>query len=592
MEKEEDVLGKRKREFEEELAEVKRTRGAEIALLEQLIKVLPDAAVIVMYQLPYPTIRNFCAASKAIAAFCDRHLDDAFWHAAWLSDRRVFAGQDQKGIDRIASLLLAGAGIGEELWKTLHLPIGARGQTLEKDVARSPRAHIWARYEAVFLSVDLLEGMLKRLDGKWRDAAEAPRGTVDTSLYISVLSDQFNGNNVYWWDDLLETGDIIVSPLPIHGQIRHQLGLSKYDVDPPEAYPVFPVRLPRDVRIPDSAADVLRDATETRMRPVISPRVHGSVPDLAYEAGIELKKKPYFSEDPGGADVESILMDSDAYRDLRIAETFDEFLSSHDYQLRFILFAVPEQEIRWLSDYDGPGSAKVATKGTAVVLFDTDDHAVLSEKSQLELPFNSRFIRYGTGTGRPGVIIIAGELSFIPGRFPRGRDFDPRLFVGARTTFIVEVERNSTPLELVALKGVPAYDVMEDTLQLLIPALRWSSTTLRAHVLTDRLLQERFVDAADREARHRPMSISAPRFADVARVPRDEDARRYALRRIEPVDGGRPYEMIWDRRTGMPFCHHRGLPVGAFAERFRTEREPSLCPDRACGRAHVPLSLE
>ena len=575
---------KRRREYADALEETKRTRRVEIETLERLVKVLPDAAMIVMYRLPYPTIRNFCAVSKAIATFCGEFLGDAFWRAAWLSDRRAFTRDEHAIIDFRASLLLESWDLDDELWDTLHLPDEARTEKFVRDVARSPRAHIWVRYEAALLSPELNELMLLRLGGTWRRRDSAfGEDEDDSEIRVALLSDAKNGiaGGAAWWDDLDGEDLIIVSRLNARFQYFQTVGLEPRHVAKrkEESYPVIDLPYVGEVqgKIDEdnlTSSEIMEKATDPYRHDV--PRA---------QRKIQENVPSFHPSDPDGASAEHINPDDPAYEELLIEKMTRQILGTDSggrRGIRVVVFAVPTAKTSLIGGYKGRGSMRVVRKKDVVVLFDGKDYwtHLFVEKGD-----PARFTRWGAEEGDPAVLRRRFLGTYVAnGSEPDDRTTASRLQV--LLSVVVELVRNDLPRSLAVRMKRPMYDVTPGTYQIEIDKLGWTVPAFRAHVLTDRVLQDHFVDPEDRAARHR----SALRFGDVARVPRDEDARRYLLRRIEPAGGERPYEVIWDRRTGFPFCHHRGLPVGAFADRFRTEREPSLCPDNACSRARVPSS--
>ncbi len=580
---EEDILGKRKREFVEELETTKRLRGREIALLERLIEGLPEIALTVMYELPYPTIRNFCAVSKTIARFCGGFLDDAFWQAAWLSDRRVFTPNEHATIDDDAHVLLRGEDLARILWRTLHLPDDVHGDTLKRDVVKSPRAHIWARYEAVLLDRMLQETLMFRLGGTWRrqDSAfpyETQTQGSDSEPYIAVLSDGKNGTvrGSAWWDGMGGEDPIIAGTVAHRGQGEALLGDRAFERN--EVYPARPI-----------AWKTVREATKypTALR-IVTASWGKKTRKLASAAagGARVDVDDSYPDDPDGADARQISPDQDEYAP--VPEMSRRFLmdvaEKTERGPRLVLYALPKAEKRLVGDYSASDGMAVVAKRHAIVLFNGKDYRLRAAVGGPKEP--SRFITYGDRPGRPALLLHQFDAVHQP---IDSRVEDPlvesRLVSSVRLQ--VELERNTHQLE--EYPPTLPYHARPGTYQAWMMDIRWTTSAFRSNIMTDRVLQERFVDAGDRARRHGERTLA---FADVARVPRDEDAGRYLLRRIDPLDGERPYEVIWDRRTGFPFCHHRGLPVDAFAERFRTEREPSFCPDNACNRAHVLLPSE
>ncbi len=573
-----EILGKRKRASDDDLEWTIRQRGKEIALLEKLISNTPEIVEPVMYHLPYPTIRNFCAVSKTIAEFCGQFLDDAFWRAMWLSDRRVFTVNEQALLTDSADVLLRGDGVGEDLWRTLRLPDSVRGEKLEP-LSRSPRAHVWARYEAVLLDPELQEVLLTRLDGTWRHHDQSfpltPNGSpkVDTELHIAVLSDGKNGTvrGTAWWDDMGED-DLVISDRFLRSAGQREAPLGNRVVQRNSFYPALRIRRGPMTRRAGSrtAGNILIGSwLDTKWKLV---NVLGAMAVEIYAS---------YAADPGGAPVHQPEPGQDEFAPAW--EMSNRFLLSvyekPEHSPRLLVYALPTAKIHPAFDYDGGDGLAVIEKKHAIVLFDGKDYRLRPRNPNQHPP---EFFTYGDGQGRPALI----KRRFDAVHHPK----DPResrptvLSLVSSVLLQVELERNAHRLD--ECPPTLPYDTNPDTYQVWTKYVSWTVAAFRMNILTDRVLQERFVDAGDRARRHALERRRVFAFADVARIPH-EDTQRYMLRRITPAGGERPYEVIWDRQLGFPFCHHRGLPVGAFAERFLTEHDPSFCPENACKRAHV-----
>ncbi len=557
--------GKRKRPDEgEEDPEAKRHK-LQLLVLEQLISISFDMAMLLVYELPYRTLMHFCNTSTTVLNFCKDHLDITFFLAMWLSDSRRFSQKELDRIDEIGSFIMI-ANIPRKEWKDLGFVFNydRRGKVgFHRNVAQSTRIEaIWARYEAILHSQALMYRRVRRAGIAHRRQSHAFFSVVLHRGYLPGLRQDG------WWENLIEEdGQLIISGLGEHTFSRFlYAGIPK---GTNEIYPGFVVQ-PRYNK-------TLMKAIMGYPRNPLPKMANGNFRDEYKTAtSLDYLSRPpllFASEQFEGevAEPRNIGSEDEEYTRWGIDRLIEHVKQSKEFLhgVRLMLLAIPRDSIKWLGGVPGT-RIEVVNANQAIVLLDTEDAPIESVTVD-----NTTFAFAGEKYLDPAILQFGGRFKlkgtssvYVPYEFQQNCVRDP----------------GDNPLGYYRLE--PGTD------QMVVRGFEFNNgADVREQLYTEEFESMWFVDSSDRQRRHKELMAEHEEILPTVTqrielgmsIVGESDAHRYQMWTATNSQMNESVGILWDSRCNAPRCEH---VVSANAlSRWLQRGSEELCPE--CADEHA-----
>lgn len=574
---------KRKRVLESD-EDIKKRLRRELELLESFVIKYKEVALLVIYNLPYRSIRNLCKVSSTIQEFCTAKLDDRFWRAMWIADSQILTNKERQLIDDTAELILTNEWTSQLDLFFPTLPQASQKSGFERDISQSNSIHVFARYEAMLNLGSILGRILRRLGSKLTPSSSLIPEIGSTEIYTILTHNFENGivDGTAWWDKLKDDDYIILETTDGCTLVGVQQVFSVPSIEYRESlYPVFE----------------LTSALLELKKPTQLLQIMSEANDILFSYGIE----PYIEMDPLGTrflkdtfdevinekwpsslqpyksieieDIEKVQTKPD-YKRLSVKDVVTHAHNTVIPSIRVQIIAVPSHLKKPISGYTGEGGLTAIRKSQAIILFDS------FEQQRKPEPYESVLVKFSWRVPKGSDTFI--EHSALLGTIDEwSHTIDGKKELPFRVMFLGSYSRDPTNENALGNLWVPRtsdFEVIFDDIKL-------RTFDIRHTIYTEKLESEYNVFPELRLEQH---NLQQQRTLNLSVVD-DEigetitNERNLCLRTIFAERS--MHQVIWDKRSKRPLCKHV-FEQGELKRWLVEEKDPrntqNLCPKRSC----------